>query len=39
MTNTPRDSVNLTGSGCRTVQERVLQPNGRFHTRSVHRCD
>ena len=39
MTNTPRDTLGPSGGGCRNVQERVLQPNGQFRTRSVERCN
>jgi hypothetical protein len=38
MSNSPRDIVGPTGSRCRNVQVRVLQPNGTFRTRSVERC-
>jgi hypothetical protein len=38
MSDSSRDIITPAG-GCRTVQERVLQPNGKFRTRSVQRCD
>ena len=39
MSDSSRDLRGPAGGGCRLVQERVLQPNGRFRTRSVQRCD
>ena len=38
MSDSSRDKVGPVGGGCRHVQERVLQPNGKFRTRSVERC-
>ena len=40
MTNTPRDTPDMPSQRCheRMPGAVVLQPNGRFHTRSVERC-
>ena len=38
MSNAPPDMGNPPRSTCRTVRERVLQPNGKFGYRQVERC-
>ena len=38
MSNAPPGLNNPVVPRCRTVQERVLQPNGKFGTRQVERC-
>jgi hypothetical protein len=38
MSNAPRDTPDMPSMRCRTVQERTLQPNGKFVTRQVERC-